>query len=81
MGAEAETRLRDWQTLERRLALKVRDGSVDGVILLIWTTRGNKAALQALGSAVKGSFPLSGPRALELLRAGANPGGSALIVL
>ena len=80
-AVEAETRLRDWQALERRLALKLRDGSVDGLILLVWNTRGNQAALRALGSNVHTTFPVPGRRALELLGAGVNPGGSTLIVL
>ena len=81
MGVEAESRLRDWQALERRVALKVRDSAVDGVLLVLWDTRGNRAALRALGSAISGSLPVPSERALELLGAGVNPGGSSLIVL
>jgi hypothetical protein len=81
MAVEAETRLRDWQALERRLALKLRDSTVDGILLVVWDTKGNRAALRALGAATHGTFPVAGKRALELLAAGANPGGSSLIVL
>jgi hypothetical protein len=48
---------------------------------LIWNTQGNRAALRALGPAIDRSFPIPGKRAIELLGAGADPGGSALIVL
>ena len=81
IGVEAETRVGDWQALERRISLKSRDGSVDGVILLVWATRGNLYSLRALGDAVRSRFPVQGNRALELLGAGANPGGSVLITL
>jgi hypothetical protein len=80
-AVEAETRIRDWQALERRFALKLRDGEVDGLLLLVWNTQGNRAAIRALGPAIHRSFPIPGKRALELLGAGADPGGSALIVL
>ena len=50
--AEAETVLDDVQALERRLALKVRDGGVDGVILVIADTARNRRAL----AAAPGSF-------------------------
>jgi hypothetical protein len=35
IGVEAETRARDRQELQRRVALKRRDGGVDRVILLL----------------------------------------------
>jgi hypothetical protein len=41
---EAETVVDDIQALERRLALKVRDGGVDGVILVIADTPRNRRA-------------------------------------
>lgn len=81
MGVEAETRVRDWQAIERRVALKMRVGAVDGAILLVWRTRGNRAALRELGDSVRSTFPVPGRRALELLAAGAHPGGSSLISL
>ena len=39
IGVETETRARDAQSLQRRLALKKRDGGVDHVILLLADTR------------------------------------------
>jgi hypothetical protein len=78
--AEAETVLDDIQALERRLALKVRDGGVDGLILVIADTRRNRQAL----AAAPGSFPAfdrNARRVLAALAAGRDPGGSSLILL
>ena len=81
MGVEAETRPRDVQALERRLALKMRDGAMGSVIVLLSATRSNRLLLRAHGDALAESFPISGVRALELLRAGVHPGGSAIVLL
>ena len=81
MGVEAETRPRDMQALERRLALKMRDGGMGSVILLLAATRNNRLLLRTHGDALAERFPVPGPRALELLRAGILPGGSAIIQL
>ena len=80
-GVEAETHPTDGQALARRLQLKVRDGDVDGVILVLPSTRHTRAFLAAAGALLQPMFPVPGTRALELLRAGIDPGGSALIVL
>ena len=77
--AEAETVLDDIQALERRLALKIRDGGVDGVILVIADTRRNRQAL----AAAPGSFPAfdrNARRVLSALAAGRDPVGSSLIL-
>lgn len=81
IGVEGETRLRDLQAVERRVALKERDGGMDRVILLVADTRYNRDVVRAHAGALSGRFPTPGPRALELLRAGADPGGNALILL
>lgn len=80
-GVEAETRLRDIQALDRRLALKERDGGMDRLLLLVLDSRGNRAALRHEGSQLLGRFPVPGDRALELISAGADPGGNSLILL
>ena len=78
---EAETRPRDVQALERRLALKQRDGGVDWLILLLADTRHNRTFLAGPGSSLRARFPLDGRRALELLAAGVDPGQNAIILL
>jgi transcriptional regulator with XRE-family HTH domain len=81
IGVEAETRLRDMQALDRRLALKMRDGGIDTVILLLADTRTNRRLVRALEPALVTTFPVPGRRALELLAAGIHPGGSAIVLL
>jgi len=80
-GVEAETRPRDRQALERRLALKLRDGDVSSMSLLLLDSRHNRDFIRAHGEVWAERFPISGRRSLELLRAGVNPGGNSIILL
>ena len=81
MGIEAEMRPLDLQALERRLALKQRDGGVDHVALLLPNTPDNRRFVRANEAALRHRFPLAGARAVELLAAGVEPPGDALILL
>lgn len=81
MGVEAEMAPRDIQALDRRLSLKQRDANVAEIVLLLPPTRHNRSLLRAHGEILSQRFPIPGGRALELLGAGAPPGGSAMIVL
>ena len=78
--AEAETVLSDIQALERRLALKVRDGGVDGVILVIADTARNRRALAAAPTSFS-EFDRNARRVLSALAAGRDPAGSSLLLL
>jgi transcriptional regulator with XRE-family HTH domain len=78
---EAETRPRDLQALERRIALKARDGGVDGVSLLLLDSRSNRDFVRAHRTSLEARFPVPARRAIELLRAGANPGAGSFILL
>jgi transcriptional regulator with XRE-family HTH domain len=78
---EAETRPRDLQALERRIALKTRDGGVDAVSLLLLDSRHNRDFVRAHRASLEQRFPVPGRRALELLRAGADPGSGSVILL
>jgi hypothetical protein len=80
-GAEAETHPTDGQALARRLELKVRDGDVDGVILILPATRHARLFLAAAGDLLAPVFPVPGRRAMELLRAGVDPGGNAIVII
>lgn len=80
-AVEAEMRLRDIQALDRRIALKRRDSSIELVILLVANTRHNRAILASHGDSLAASFPFPGRRALELLRAGAAPEASSIVVI
>ena len=80
-GTEAETHPTDAQALGRRIELKQRDGRVDGVLLVLPDTRHVRMFLMVAGDALASSFPVSSRRAIELLRAGVDPGGNSVIVL
>jgi transcriptional regulator with XRE-family HTH domain len=81
IGVEAETRLRDLQAVDRRVALKERDGGLDRVVLLVLDSRWNRRVLREAGDSLRSRYPIDGWRALELLAAGADPGGNAVILL
>lgn len=80
-GVEAETRPRDLQALERRLALKQRDGEVDCVMLLLGDTRHNRALLRSYADALHEQFPAPGRETLELLARGAPPTANSIVLL
>ena len=81
IGVEAETRTRDAQALERRLASKLQDGGVDRLILLLADTRHHRSFRRTMGKGFAERFPVSGVEALRALERGQDPGGSALILL
>lgn len=78
-GVEAETSPLDSQALNRRLQLKARDGQVDGVLLVLRDNRSGHVFVRDAAAELGPAFPRSGARALELLRAGVDPEGSAII--
>ena len=80
-GVEAETRPRDRQALERRLALKLRDGDVSSMTLLLLDSRHNRDFVRANREILVERFPVPGRRTLELLRAGVDPGGNSIVLL
>ncbi len=80
-GVEAETRPRDRQALERRLALKLRDGDVTSMSLLLLDSRHNRDFVRANREVLVERFPVPGRRALELLGAGVDPAGNSIILL
>lgn len=81
IGVEAEMRLGDMQALERRIALKQRDGSMELVVLLVADTRHNRTVLRLVESHVRSLFPLTGTRALQLLGAATHPEASSIVLL
>jgi hypothetical protein len=81
LGVEAETRPRDRQALERRLAMKLRDGEVDHLALLLLNSRHNREFLRDSLEVLRERFPVPGSRALQQLATGMEPEGSSIILL
>jgi len=81
VAVEAETRLHDLQGLERRIALKERDGGVDRVILLVADTAANRRVLRASRAGLRVHFPLDGRQVLAAIRAGRPPEASGIVVM
>jgi transcriptional regulator with XRE-family HTH domain len=78
-GVEAETAPRDVQALARRLAIKLRDGGTDGILLVLPRTRRVRDFLVAGRSLIDPSFPVPGSTAMARLAAGLDPGGSSIV--
>lgn len=81
IGVEAETHPNDRQALERRLAVKARDGGAVSVLLLLARTVANRRFVQAHSDALQRRFPVPQREALAALRAGRPPAGDAMILL
>ena len=80
MAVEAETVLRDIQALERKLALKVRDGGTPNVILLVAATALNRRALASAPAAFV-DLPLRSRLLLDHLEHGTDPGSSGIAMI
>jgi transcriptional regulator with XRE-family HTH domain len=80
VAVEAETVLDDLQAVERRVALKRRDGGVDDVILLVADTRRNRRALAAAPHASPG-FSRNARSALQSIAAGRGPVAGCIVML
>lgn len=81
VAVEAETRLRDIQSLQRRVALKKRDGGIDRVTLLISDTRSNRLALAGARMDLRSEFPLDSWAVLAAIRAGRAPAEDGIVLL
>lgn len=81
VAVEAESRLGDLQAMERRLALKCRDGGIDRVILLVNDTAANRRVVRLHLDALRVRFPLAGREVLAALHAGEAPASNGLIML
>ncbi len=80
-GVECEMNPIDGQAAMRRLALKHKEGMVDGLILLLPDTRQTRLLKREYAAALKDAFPCPGSVALARLAVGKDPGGSAIITL
>ena len=80
-GIEAESKLFDIQAMERRLALKLRDGGVDMLIVVIANTRANRAMLDGHRASLRTLLPLDTADVLRYLRIGKLPPSNGLVVI
>jgi hypothetical protein len=80
-ACELETRLGDIQALERRIALKQRDGEVDVVILVVADTRHNRRVLDLHRDALRPLLPLESRQVLASMRNGRLPDRSGIVLL
>jgi len=79
VGVEAETHVTDMQALERRVALKQRDGGITLVVLLLSDTTHHQ---RVLGSGVGlAGFPTPARTLLRALARAKPPPGSAIVCL
>lgn len=80
-GCECETRLRDAQAVERRLALKLRDGQVDILLLIIPDTVANRRFLALHREQLRGLLPLDSRQVLDAFRRGELPERSGIVIV
>jgi hypothetical protein len=81
LPVEVETRFVDAQAQLRRIALKMRDGGVEHILLVLADTPSNRRAVAAVWAVIQARFPISGRSALAAIAAGRYPGGSALVFI
>jgi hypothetical protein len=80
-GCECETRLRDAQAIERRIALKLRDGRVDVVLLIVPDTAANRRFLEQHREQLRGLLPLDSRQVFEAFRRGELPERSGIVIV
>lgn len=80
LGIEAETRIRDIQSLDRRLQLKLQDAGVFGVLLVLNATNWNRRVLRDHAAALA-NYPLRTRELVAQLRSGSLPTASGILVL
>jgi hypothetical protein len=81
IAIEAEMRLVDAQSVDRRIALKRRDSGIAITILLLPDTNTNRAALATCRAALRANFPLDTRGVLHAMSAGRPPTASGIVVL
>jgi transcriptional regulator with XRE-family HTH domain len=80
-GAEAESSPRDGQALVRRIQWKIRDGRVDGAVLLLRDTRTTRLFLSDAEPELRPLFPMTTRTVLSALRRGAPPPGNGIVIV
>lgn len=78
---EFVTRFHDCQAQLRHFQLKLRDGSVDRLILVVMATHANRSAIAAAADVIDATFPLGTRPVIAALAAGRDPGANGLMFL
>ncbi len=73
VAIDAETRLHDVQTLQRRLELKWRDSGSPRLVLVVSATRHNRRVVREHRGALSSTLPLDSRTVLAALRSGQVP--------
>jgi transcriptional regulator with XRE-family HTH domain len=82
VAVEAETRLRDMQDFQRRLALKLRDDpEASAVVLLLADTRHNRTLVRDHGDALRTQLPASQGDLMRALKRGLCPQDGGVVLL
>lgn len=80
VGIDAETRLHDLQSLQRRCEAKARDSGVDRVVLLVADTKHNRRVLRDHRGALRSTFPADTGEIARALRMGVLPARSGVVI-
>ena len=81
IGVIAETRIRDLQALLRREHQKQLDSAVDLLLLLVASSKHNRAALADAGELLAATFPLRTRGVLASLGRGEAPRANGIVIL
>jgi len=81
VGVDAETRIHDIQSVQRRCETKWRDSGMARLVLLVAATRHNRDILARHREALRSTFPADTPEIMAALRRGRLPGSNGIIVL
>ena len=80
-AVEAELNPIDGQAMLRRLALKRRDGDVDGLILLLPDTRQTRWFRREYAELLAADFPLGAAEVIRALESGQRPAANGVVVM
>ena len=78
---EFVSRFHDCQAQLRTFELKLRDGTVDRLVLVVMATHANRRALRAARDVVAAAFPLTTRQVMAALSAGRDPGANGVVLL
>lgn len=81
VGIDAEVRLRDIQSVQRRSELKWRDAGLDRMVLLVAATRHNRAVIREHREALRSTFPADTAEVMAALRRGRLPARNGIVLL